>query len=573
MSTPVPTRLSGEFLSVGTIVDGKFEVVDTIGAGGFARVYKARQLNIERPVALKLLNTFADADTDSTTARFLQEAKVAAQIRHPNVVAIYDFGVFEGRPYIVMELLEGYDLKHSLRTFGPMDPAQAIQLVADALDALGKGHEKGIVHKDLKPGNLFLHDPGRRSQSLRILDFGIARVQHSTAMTQSQQVLGTPRYYAPEYVQQRIVTPALDVYQMGLILVEMLTAEPLVAINDPFLCMMHHCTGQLALPVALWESSLGPVLASALATEHFKRFSDGHAFRDALEQVDLKKLPRLTGKEPRCYLRDIQIKGGRVIVPRDAIMSVGDVHRLNASGPTEGSGPARPVDTHDTVITPGARAAFPGMGATVHPRCLDGLEHYRRRAAFPGMGATVHLPSGEFQAVGPLSDPTMVTPMPLTLTSRPNFQPSPVSDELQAPSRMPMILIGVAIVALLVIGASVAVLVFGGNDQRADLAEPGVPEVVASEADAGMGQEPSGEDVGEAPGADAELAAEDLEPDAATQEPDPTAEARKGGTSRPKPPVGDGKGASRPASGDSGKANTRRRAGGGGLPFLPKLNK
>ena len=291
-------EVDSHLIESGKILDGRYEVIEFLGAGAFAAVYKAKQLNIKRNVALKVLNiinAWQDAATRKAFGdRFLREAQTAAQIRHPNVVTIYDFGIIEdlGQPFIVMELLEGHDLEEELNLHGPMDAERAIELMLGSLEALGEGHELGIVHKDLKPANLFITDPGTRREKLKIVDFGIARIQEEEGqkLTGTGQLFGTPQYLAPEYIERQIAKPALDVYQMGLILVEMLTARTVVDVDNPYKCLMMHCNGELPIPPSLLEGAHGAVLKKALEVDWESRYTDAHAFGDALKTLDPKKM-------------------------------------------------------------------------------------------------------------------------------------------------------------------------------------------------------------------------------------------------------------------------------------------
>ena len=275
-------------LNPGDVVNGRFEVVRPLGSGGFATVYVARQLNIGREVALKLLGVHFDPRQHSEMwGRFEREARVAAQIDHPSVVTIHDYGIYDatGQPFIVMELLRGHDLEHEIDNHGPLALERALPLFGDALDALATGHRLDVVHKDLKPSNLFLAHPRDRQERLVVLDFGIAGVQDKARLTATGQVLGTPQYLAPEYIRDQLVSPTIDVYQMGLILVEMLTGSPVVNERNAMRCMMIHSKGLLEIPEALRSGPLGVVLGRALALDHTQRFPDAGAFSEAIQAV------------------------------------------------------------------------------------------------------------------------------------------------------------------------------------------------------------------------------------------------------------------------------------------------
>ncbi len=288
---------AAEHLPVDTVVAGRYKIIDVVGEGGFATVYRATQMEIHREVALKLLNPAADIRTQHAfQERFRREARTAARIDHPNVVTIFDFGIAEeiGRPFMAMELLQGHDLEVEIQDNGPMTASRIVPLFAEALEALGDAHKLGIIHKDLKPSNLFLTNPGSRRETLKILDFGIARLADVQAgkgkLTGTGQILGTPQYLAPEYIQHQTATPALDVYQMGLILVEALTGAPVVDYDNPYQCLMVHGSGKLEVPKSLVNGPLGPILLQALEHDHNARYPDAAHFQRALAEIDVAQI-------------------------------------------------------------------------------------------------------------------------------------------------------------------------------------------------------------------------------------------------------------------------------------------
>ncbi|MFP4601197.1 MAG: protein kinase domain-containing protein [Persicimonas sp.] len=304
-------RIDDVTLEAGKLVQGRYKLAGLLGAGGFAKVFEAFDTNIERPVAIKFLDVHRSlsdpAAAKEVLARFEREAKLAARIEHPNVVNIYDYGLLGGGetvPFIVMERLSGQDLAEVLADGGPMSAERALPLFAGCLDALGKAHGEGIVHKDIKPANLFVSNPGERDESLRLVDFGIAHIRSAAEarLTRTGEVLGTPQYFAPEYIADQRVTPALDVYQMGLVLVEMLSGRPVVDLDNSLLCMHAHSTGELEVPVGLVDSALGPVLRKALAYDETERYVDGYAFADALRDVDPSSIPAISAQALVCRL-------------------------------------------------------------------------------------------------------------------------------------------------------------------------------------------------------------------------------------------------------------------------------
>ncbi len=280
--------VKGATLPVGMKIDDRYEIVGILGVGGFATVYKAHHLMIDRDVALKVMDIQKGVDK-SYQERFFREAKIAAKIHHNNVVAVYDFGFVAEtqQPYIAMEMLRGHDLAHEISQKGPLSPKRAFVLFRPVLDALAEGHRLGIVHKDLKPENLFLTDPGGAHESMKVLDFGVARLDSGEVakLTNAGQLLGTPRYLAPEYIKTQQVTPAIDVYQMALILSEALIGVSAVT-GDPFHAMMLHCQGDLRIADFLLEGAIGDVFRKAITINPDERYQNCEEFANALDSIE-----------------------------------------------------------------------------------------------------------------------------------------------------------------------------------------------------------------------------------------------------------------------------------------------
>jgi eukaryotic-like serine/threonine-protein kinase len=205
----------------GSIADGRYGLERQLGHGGMASVYLAHDTELDRAVAVKLLaeNVAADAELRE---RFVREARLAARLSHPNVVSVFDAGEDDGRPYIVMEHVEGETLADLLVRRRRLPPEEARQLALQACRGLAHAHESGLVHRDVKPQNLLL----RRDGTLKIADFGIARAVEGTSLTQAGTVLGTAAYLSPEQALGEQVTTAADVYSLGAVLYELLTGRP-----------------------------------------------------------------------------------------------------------------------------------------------------------------------------------------------------------------------------------------------------------------------------------------------------------------------------------------------------------
>jgi eukaryotic-like serine/threonine-protein kinase len=201
---------------------GRYRLERPLGHGGMATVYLGHDTKLGRAVAVKVLADNLAGD-NAFRERFLREARLAARLSDPNVVSVYDAGEDEdGRPYIVMEHVEGRTLADVLHERGPLPADEAVGLALQALRGLGHAHAAGLVHRDVKPQNLLLRSDG----TLKIADFGIARAAETTALTQIGTVLGTAAYLSPEQAAGEEVTSAADVYSLGAVLYELLTGRP-----------------------------------------------------------------------------------------------------------------------------------------------------------------------------------------------------------------------------------------------------------------------------------------------------------------------------------------------------------
>ena len=198
----------------------RYELTDRLGHGGMATVYSARDLKLDRDVAIKLLADNLAGD-DEVRRRFSREARLAARLDHPNIVQVFDVGEDDGRPFIVMEQVDGGTVGDRLNGRRRSIPrGEALRLLGQLCDGLGHAHAKKLVHRDIKPQNLLL----RTSDGcLKITDFGIARAaEETTRLTQAGKVIGTERYMAPEQLADGRITPAADVYACGVVADEML---------------------------------------------------------------------------------------------------------------------------------------------------------------------------------------------------------------------------------------------------------------------------------------------------------------------------------------------------------------
>ncbi len=209
---------------VGRTIAARYRLLKRLGAGGMANVYLARHVIIERLGAIKILRPDL-ALNPTNRERFLREARAVNRINHPNIVEITDYGEVEGFAYLVMEYVEGESLQQHLRS-GLLAWPRAAHLAAQIASALGRAHQMSVIHRDLKPENVLLvGPPGTRDESVKLTDFGIAKITDAPRLTLNQQVFGTPGYIAPEYVEGAPADGRADLYALGIVLYEMVTGH------------------------------------------------------------------------------------------------------------------------------------------------------------------------------------------------------------------------------------------------------------------------------------------------------------------------------------------------------------
>ncbi|MDA8202706.1 MAG: protein kinase, partial [Chloroflexi bacterium] len=206
--------------TLGDVLGGRYRLVEVLGQGGVATVYRATDSQLGRDVAVKVLRPEYGHDPDFV-ARFRQEAQAAASLSHPNIVGVYDFGIDADGPYIVMEYIDGEDVATLVRRNGPLPPRQAARLSAEVAHALAAAHARGIVHRDVKPGNVLVAADGR----VKVTDFGIARAWADARLTLPGVTLGSVHYMSPEQALGEQATEVSDVYSLGVVLYELLTGR------------------------------------------------------------------------------------------------------------------------------------------------------------------------------------------------------------------------------------------------------------------------------------------------------------------------------------------------------------
>jgi serine/threonine protein kinase len=310
---------------IGRTFDDKYRLDERLGVGGMGTVYRATHLLIDRPVAVKVLNPRFVED-EAAQARFRREARAAGRLQHTNAVAVTDFGRAEdGYVYIVMELLEGVTLREVLAREAPLDTARAVSMMLQVSAAVAAAHEAGIIHRDLKPANIFIVQRPHAPAVVKVLDFGIAKLaaeaidddDHQT-LTQVGVMIGTPRYMSPEQCDGATLTPAADVYSLGIILYEMLTSV------TPF-------TGTSPLAVALKHSTESPRPPRELV----------HTIPPALEEVVLHALEKKPGERPQdagAFRRELYATAERLGLEHAGSYGAPSIESLRSAGTETPSG-------------------------------------------------------------------------------------------------------------------------------------------------------------------------------------------------------------------------------------------
>jgi serine/threonine protein kinase len=282
---------------VGRTLDEKYRLDEQLGTGGMGTVYRATHLLIDRPVAIKVLNPRYVEDEAAQT-RFRREARAAGRLQHANAVTVTDFGTTsDGLVYIVMELLEGQTLRDVLAREAPLDVARAVSIMLQISSAVAAAHAAGIIHRDLKPANIFIVQRKDAPPFVKVLDFGIAKLaaealddddDPQVTLTQVGAMIGTPRYMSPEQCDGASLTPAADVYSLGIILYEMLTGTTPFNGTSPLAIAIKHSSQQPRSPrefVATIPAALESVVLHTLEKSPESRPQDAEAFRQELYEV------------------------------------------------------------------------------------------------------------------------------------------------------------------------------------------------------------------------------------------------------------------------------------------------
>jgi serine/threonine-protein kinase len=274
----------------------QYRILEIVGRGGMGIVYKALDVNLDRTVAVKVINAEM-RDDPMFVERFRHEARIQAALNHPNIAMLFDFLVWNNSPVAVMELIEGETLQHRLQRSGPIPAHVAIPIAVQALRGVAAGHRRGIIHRDLKPANLMVTDEG----VVKVTDFGIAKIQNSTGLTQMSTRVGSSPYMSPEQILGRPVDARTDIYAMGVTLYELLCGRPPFQAKTSFEIESAHVS-DMPLPPIAYNSQIPPAAVDAvmraLAKNPDDRFTNADEFIRALP--DLHGVPYVDTDATSC---------------------------------------------------------------------------------------------------------------------------------------------------------------------------------------------------------------------------------------------------------------------------------
>ena len=303
---------------IGKVIDGKYKILEKVGAGGMAVVYKGEHIYLKRPVAIKVLPPDL-AKNKVFVERFFKEAETASRLDHPNIVKILDFGDEDGLLYLVMQYVEGETLERILHARGKLSLQEALSIALQILPALGYAHEKGIVHRDIKPGNIIVDSQGKAY----LLDFGIAAMleeEEGKAEGKGRIAVGTPEYMAPEQFRGKADARS-DIYAFGVVLYEMLTGRTPFGDAKDIYELQYKVLREEVPPTGLGEK-IDAILRKAMNKLPSRRFKTAYEFAEALMSLPEARDINLHSLRP---IRTVKVEEEEEAVEED---ESGSLHKI-----------------------------------------------------------------------------------------------------------------------------------------------------------------------------------------------------------------------------------------------------
>ncbi len=280
-----------------SLMQNRYELLEKVGEGGMATVYKARCTLLDRIVAIKILKEEYARD-DILVQKFKSEAQAAARLSHPNIVNVFDVGEDNGAKFIVMEYIEGINLKEYIQEKGPLPPDEAVRICLMICDALTRAHEKGLIHRDIKPHNILL----TRDGTAKVTDFGIARAANSVTITYSGDMVGSVHYVSPEQARGEPVNNTTDIYSLGCVLYELVTGRVPFDADSPVTVALKHIHERPVPPGVLNDavsSGLEEVIMTAMEKKPIYRYQSAKEMKQALTGAQNARTTKRSNRKRR----------------------------------------------------------------------------------------------------------------------------------------------------------------------------------------------------------------------------------------------------------------------------------
>lgn len=424
--------------TLGETVNERYRIDAVLARGGMGVVYRATQLAVGREVAVKMVLA-ENQDNDRHLERFRREVNIAMRLKHPSIVEIYDFGqTHDGMNFIVMEFIEGEDLKALVNKTGAFSVGRTRTIIEQVLDALCAAHENRVIHRDLKPSNIMLTKVGRGRELPKILDFGIAKsVGEQTELTMSGEVLGSIPYLAPEGLRGEGITYGVDVYAIGLIILEMLTGSRVRQGPNTAQIVAQHLTKDVTIPDEIEGTLLAAFLRRACSRNPAERFPHAMAMYDELEAA-------------------FDSVDQNLVCEAQIVAQVEDPYSAFSN-----------IDEAPTTATPSHSGGFDAPPTLLTPRDRTGTAEVVERLTLP-MPRISEQMIAERRAESSSGTFTQSKPEPI-----PVFTPAAQTSSLPSKeSSSKKMAVGIGIVALVLVGG--LIFAFNGTPETEPTEEPGL---------------------------------------------------------------------------------------------------
>ncbi|QED27255.1 protein kinase [Microvenator marinus] len=381
-NTRLKSTSGATFPKSGELFEGRYRVGPMIGAGGFARVYKAHQEDLGREVALKILTPGEEGNYDEKLVeRFNQEARVVSKLRDPHTITMFDYGrTNTGLLYMVFEYVNGVSLSKLIATEAPLAPARAVKILRQVLSSLEEAHALGMLHRDIKPGNIMVFEHVGRPDQVKLLDFGIAKMTGSQVkadLTADGALIGTPRYMSPEQIRGEDLSPRSDVYSMGLVAYELLMGRKAIESNSSVTIIGKQLdpTSFALPPMTNVPEGLRRVVNKMMAKDVEQRFTTCSEVLEALETWDEAGIKGLFEPSEPTHVFEEAPRYDDMVDVSDEIMPVDATHDRP---PRHTTPQISAVSRTQADISPNGEPSREISGTFTNPRDITGSREFYR---------------------------------------------------------------------------------------------------------------------------------------------------------------------------------------------------